>query len=148
MYFHSYVLNLKKVGGMDRKLKIGIIVLALIILLFPYWFTFFIACPPTPMFTVRNSDIVPHIVTVEIIGSENNYIFSSTKELQPDSSWSQRKPFRMLSGSLFDWAGKSYVVHATLDNGASANRSINYHHWNIASVSIRKDAIKIEEITV
>ncbi|ABE51988.1 Hypothetical protein Mbur_1055 [Methanococcoides burtonii DSM 6242] len=117
-------------------------------MLFPYWFTFFIAGPPTPLFSVRNSDNVAHVVTVEIIGSENNSIFSSTKELQPDSSWSQEKSFRMLSVSLFDWAGVSYVVHATLDNGSSVNLSIKYHHWNTASVSIREDAIEIEEITV
>ncbi|WP_157196658.1 hypothetical protein [Methanococcoides burtonii] len=97
---------------------------------------------------MRNSDNVAHVVTVEIIGSENNSIFSSTKELQPDSSWSQEKSFRMLSVSLFDWAGVSYVVHATLDNGSSVNLSIKYHHWNTASVSIREDAIEIEEITV
>ncbi|MCM1986961.1 hypothetical protein [Methanococcoides seepicolus] len=133
---------------MDRKIKIGIVVLALIILLLPYWFTFFIAGPPTPLFTVHNSDIVPRVVTVEIIGSDNSSIFSSTKELQPGSSWSQRKPFRMLSASLFDWAGISYVVHATLDNDASANLRINYHPWNTAYVSIGYGTIGIGEMTV
>ncbi|NPE28400.1 hypothetical protein HNV12_10600 [Methanococcoides sp. SA1] len=133
---------------MDRKLKIGIIVLALIILLFPYWFTFFIAGPPTPLFSVRNSDVVPHVVTMEIIGSDNSSIFSSTKELQSGSSWSQKKSFRMLSASLFDWAGESYVVHAILDNGATDNRTINFHHWNTAHVSIRYGSVGIEEITV
>jgi hypothetical protein len=100
------------------------------------------------LFTVHNSDIVPRVVTVEIIGSDNGSIYSSTKELQLGSSWSRRKSFRMLSASLFDWAGKSYVVHATLDNGASTNLSINYHPWNTAHVSIGYDTVGIGEMTV
>ena len=54
----------------------------------------------------------------------------------------------MLSASLFNWAGKSYVLNATLANGASVNLSINYHPWNTAYVSIGYGTVEIEEMTV
>lgn len=133
---------------MERKVKIAIVVFVLVIVSFPYWFTFIIAGPPMPLFSAYNSYDISQIVTIEIMDSDNSSIFSGSKELQPGSSWEQEKPLGMIGASFIDWAGEKYIVHGTLSNGVTDNISIDYHPWNSADISIRSGIIELGEITV
>ncbi|NYT19288.1 MAG: hypothetical protein GKC08_03230 [Methanosarcinales archaeon] len=126
---------------------IGILV-TLLILLFPFWFTFFIAGSPIPLFTVYNSDPISHTVGVDIIGPDNTSIFSDSGTLGPDEHWSHKKPLWMVPRSFFAWAEDKYMVYATLDNNTTKNMTINYHLWNDASIHIYNGNMSIGEITV
>jgi hypothetical protein len=130
-----------------RTLVIGILVLLLVVS-FPFWFTFFIAGPPTPLFSVSNYDNVSHTVGVEIIGPDNTSIFNDSRTLAPDEHWSHPKPQYMLPKSVFSWGEERCIVSATLDNTTTKNMTIYYHPWNNPHIKVYNGNIEVVWLTV
>ncbi|WP_052402840.1 hypothetical protein [Methanococcoides methylutens] len=132
----------------SRKTLLIFILLFLVVISFPFWFTFFIAGSPTPLFSVSNYDNVSHTVAVEIIAPDNTSIFNDSRDLDSDEHWSHPKPLYMVPRSVFAWGEDRYTVYATLDNNVTKNMTINYHLWNDPSIEIYDGTLSIGEITV
>lgn len=129
---------------------LGISLLVLIFMLLFVVVPYLIAGPPTPLFSVRNHDVVVHELRVEVYDSKNNSVLDKTYELSAGGEVYHPKPFRFLVPG-FEVA--DYTFKFTLDNGFTETYSTNFQPWNTVEVELYSDyaegrPIFIGEITV
>ena len=83
-----------------------------------------------PLYTVKNQDLSPHNVTIEVAGSDEEYTEITNYELNPGESADVEKPLIL----LLKWSNpfkEGYLYHASgeyLFILESENRSVVYHH--------------------
>ncbi len=133
-----------------RNLMIGISSLVLLFLLLFVAIPYFIAGPPTPLFTARNHDSEGHELRVEVFDSENNSVLDETYELTPDERISHPKPFRF---RVPGFEIVDYTFKFTLDGRLTETYSTSVRPWNTVEVELYADyaesrSLSVGEITV
>ena len=111
------------------------IVLAILVGLFIILPTLFIGPPTTQMFSISNEDVVFHTITVEIINSNNRYVFEKEYELAPKETVNKDKGPLFLLRS-FSPLENRYVLKATLENNRSATYDTSLGPWEAVIISI------------
>ncbi|AKJ40353.1 hypothetical protein [Methanosarcina barkeri] len=119
----------------NKKLRyIGITLLILIgfYIILPYIFM----GPPTSFFSVYDGDETSHIVTIEIIDSNNKSIFENTYELSPQEKITESKGLWLLFKMSLPLHKENYTIKTTLENNVSKETSMSLNPWTALFISI------------
>ncbi len=116
-----------------RKILIGSAVLVILFVVLFVAIPYFIAGPPTPLFTARNHDSEVHELRVEVFDSGNNSVLDETYELAPDERISHPKSFRF---RVPGFEIVDYTFKFTLDCRFTETYSTSVRPWNTVEVEL------------
>lgn len=136
--------------NLRNNVLIGSAVLVLLLTVLFIAIPYFLAGPPTPLYTVRNHDVETHELRVEVFDSENNSVLDETYELAPGQRISRSKSFRF---RVPGFEIVDYRFKFTLDGQFEETYSTNIQPWNTVEVELYSEyaegrPLSIGEITV
>ena len=118
------------------------IVIAILAALFIILPSLFIGPPLTHMFDIYNEDYIGHMVTIEIIDSNNKSVFENEYELSPKGTVKKYKgPWFLLKS--FSPLENRHLLKATLENNRSVTYDTSLGPWETVIISI--DSINYNE---
>lgn len=136
--------------SLKGKILIGSAVLVILFVVLFVAIPYFIAGPPTPLFTARNHDSEVHELRVGVFDSGNNSVLDETYELTPDERISHPKSFRF---RVPGFEIVDYTFKFTLDGRFTETYSTSVRPWNTVEVELYADyaegrPLSVGEITV
>ncbi|MGB9928692.1 MAG: hypothetical protein ACPK85_09845 [Methanosarcina sp.] len=127
-----------------RIIGIGTLILLGFFIILPYIFI----GPPTSFFSVYNGDEINHIVSIQIIDSNNELIFENRYELSPQEKITESKGLWLLFKMASPLNKDNYVIKTTLENNISMETSMFLNPWTSLFISATNDSILIDSMQV
>jgi hypothetical protein len=136
--------NMREANKKLRYIGITLLILIGFFIILPYIFM----GPPTSLFSVYNGDGTSHIVTIEIIDSNNKSIFENTYKLSPQEKITESKGLWLLFNMSLPLNKDNYIIKTTLNNNVSKETSMSLNPWTTLFISIIDSSTFIDESQV
>lgn len=131
---------MREISKKIRYIGITLLILAGFFIILPYLFI----GPPASFFSVYNGDETDHIVTIEIIDSNNKSIFENTYKLSSHEKVIESKGLWLLFKMSLPFNKDNYTIKTNLENNVSKEINMSLNPWTTLFISIIDSSIFID----